>query len=588
MKKIVFTVIGLLSMSLLAYSQIIIVPTDQPTIQDGINAANNGDTVLVIEGTYFENINMMGKEITLASEFIIDEEDSHITNTVIDGSQSSNPDQSSVITLISGESINTTICGFTIKNGGGNFPDPFGQSSGGGIYCVESGVTLSDNNIVDNQLDTENSSYGGGVFCYHSDIVIRNCMLFNNIATRGGGIYSQNSNIGSYNNDFMTNSAIENGGGFYFANNNNSPMDIELIVANNFFVGNDCEETTGGLTIRNDADNGTNVEVAIYGSEIAESNAAQRSGLNLRGNNLFFIVYNSSFSYNLADNYAAGVSLADQCAGEFYNCIFHSNQADLLGSGYNSGGVSLWNGAEAEFQNCVFADNTASFGSGLTVGGGGVGMAVNSIFWNNSTDQIALTSWDTQGGTLDILYCDIEGGTEGINLSPESVLNTGAGNINSDPIFAGFGEDPYSILDGSPCIDVGTTDTNGLELPSFDIIFNVRIWDGNGDGTAVIDMGAYEYNSEPVGYFNKITDRNLLVSAYPNPASLEITFSVHNSNDLIIKLEILDINGRVIKSEKNSLQKSKITTNVSGMKSGVYFGRLITGTSTYITKFVVE
>src|SRR5258708_28288076 len=43
------------------------VPADQPTIQAGINVAKNGDTVLVSPGTYYENINFLGKRITVKS-----------------------------------------------------------------------------------------------------------------------------------------------------------------------------------------------------------------------------------------------------------------------------------------------------------------------------------------------------------------------------------------------------------------------------------------------------------------------------------------------------------------------------------------
>ena len=56
----------------------ITVPTNYPTIQSAINAANNGDTVLVSPGTYVENINFNGKAITVTSS-------SGPVTTIIDG-----------------------------------------------------------------------------------------------------------------------------------------------------------------------------------------------------------------------------------------------------------------------------------------------------------------------------------------------------------------------------------------------------------------------------------------------------------------------------------------------------------------------
>ena len=67
------------------YATIINVPEDQPTIQAGINAATNGDTVLVQPGTYVENLYYSVRNIVLGSLFLTTQDTSYISQTVIDG-----------------------------------------------------------------------------------------------------------------------------------------------------------------------------------------------------------------------------------------------------------------------------------------------------------------------------------------------------------------------------------------------------------------------------------------------------------------------------------------------------------------------
>jgi hypothetical protein len=86
MKKISALLLILACMIPPAHADVINVPADKSTIQAGIDSASTGDTVLVEEDTYFENINFKGKAITVASRFILDGDTTHIYKTIIDGS----------------------------------------------------------------------------------------------------------------------------------------------------------------------------------------------------------------------------------------------------------------------------------------------------------------------------------------------------------------------------------------------------------------------------------------------------------------------------------------------------------------------
>ncbi len=115
-----------------SYAKIIHIPADQPTIQAGINAAENGDTVLVAPGTYTENINFSGKAITVKSS-------GGAKATIIDGGQAG-----SVVTFDSGEGLTSVLHGFTIQNG--NAAD-----FGGGVYIDSASPTVVANIVSGNR-----------------------------------------------------------------------------------------------------------------------------------------------------------------------------------------------------------------------------------------------------------------------------------------------------------------------------------------------------------------------------------------------------------------------------------------------------
>ena len=116
MKAMIIAIIFILASE--AYAMIINIPADYPTIQQGIDASNNGDTVLVQPGTYYENINFNGHNIVLGSLFLTTGDTSYIEQTVIDGNAAG-----SVITLNTDEDSTTALTGFTITNG-----NPWGKN----------------------------------------------------------------------------------------------------------------------------------------------------------------------------------------------------------------------------------------------------------------------------------------------------------------------------------------------------------------------------------------------------------------------------------------------------------------------------
>ena len=138
MKKIIITITFFVVVIHLPASAVIInIPDDYATIQAGIDASNDNDTVLVANGQYYERINFYGKSILVTSEFILDDDTLHIQNTVIDADtlRVGVADTGSVVCFANAEDSLSIINGFTITNGIGTIIR-YSSRFGGGVVCI--------------------------------------------------------------------------------------------------------------------------------------------------------------------------------------------------------------------------------------------------------------------------------------------------------------------------------------------------------------------------------------------------------------------------------------------------------------------
>ena len=210
------------------------VPADYRTIMAGIEAAEDGDTVLVARGNYRENINFGGKQITVASNYLLTLESDDIYQTILFG------DESSVVRFDHNEGEDSRLIGFTLTGGTGT-PDLDNVLGGGGVHCLRASPTLA--HLI---ITACTARYGAGIFLQHSSAIVSDCVIIDNESDRGGGaIYcSRETSRPSFTRVLMVNSNSHEGGdivGLY--------QGAEVTFTNCTFIGTEAQGQ-GGLGFR--------------------------------------------------------------------------------------------------------------------------------------------------------------------------------------------------------------------------------------------------------------------------------------------------------------------------------------------------
>jgi hypothetical protein len=526
-------------------AQIIHIPGDYPIIQQGIDAADDGDTVLVQQGIYNEHLNII-KSITLASLYILTQDTSFISQTVLTGNQTDG-----VIAIENTlDSVVCQIIGVTVRDGVEDGGD------GGGIYIgPNAAVIISNVHITDNLAER-----GGGLFCDGSSTVeINNCKINNNVGLYfhppvahglGGGIFCEENTILNVDESEINNNySLGEGPGIYFSGG--------LLTMKNVEFSNDSCDTGGGAVIYCDLSSLLFENILIshnsYTGIFIDKSTAE--------------IYNSTIS----NNYYSGIISWES---DILLC-------NTLIAGHNSNGSAgiFMEDSDVTLNNVTLTENGSPSSEGIYNRSRYKSSTItlhNTICYGNEYKNIVLVSAAMQyNAGLTTSYSNIEGGESGV--AGTGIINWLAGNVDADPLFEGIGDHPFQLSAGSLCIDAGNPDTTGLNLPYWDLMGNYRLWDGDEDGDTVVDMGAYEFGSIGVGVEQSpVVSRQPSVTVYPNPTSGVSSFRFQVSCFEHVTIIILDLQGQEVATVVDHMLpagEQVIRFDASHLPTGVYIYR---------------
>jgi predicted outer membrane repeat protein len=429
--------------------------------------------------------------------------------------------------------VNVTVTGLTLRNGGGQFEGgavhvPVGNLTlnavvatgnvavnGGAINAGNGTVTIRNSRLTNNSAHGGN---GGAIHLGNGRLLLDHSTVGSNSAAGGGGIFADGGTVTLSGSKVTFNTSLAAGGGIasrgglvsltgssvrgnLAGGDGGGISAVSVTLAGSSVTGNRSTDDGGGIGAQ---------AVTLVGSTV-DGNAAEDTGGGIACTTATLTA--STVSNNTSRSDGGGISA--QGTVTLVRSTVSGNAADGGGGGISADTVNL--------TSATVSGNVAGLGPAATVGGGGVlathGTIRNSTIVENRTfadfgggvcspasaDPIRVQNtiiaqnfvrsleddvFGTFAGEGNNLVGVIDGNSQGFTPATDLV------GTDDDPLdphlgalaFNGGPTKTHALLAGSPAIDHGST----LGAPAVDQRGFRRIKDGNGDGRAVIDIGAVE------------------------------------------------------------------------------------------------
>ncbi len=447
-------------------------------LQDGLDDSDYGDDIWVAEGTYYptsdyglgigdrgrhfrivNGVAIFGGFPTGGSDF--PGRNIELYETILSGDLLANDNPTTLVEDLHDDPTRADNCYHVFYHPDGLGLDPNAILNG---FTITAGYADGPGNHFS----------GGGMYNWDSSSTITNCIFTGNSASgSGGGMYNWEDSSPTVTGCFFSGNSAGHGGGMI--NRSSS-----LTVTNCAFNGNSAFGHGGGM-------HNYDSSPTVTGCTFTNNSAGTGGGM---------------------WNYSSSPTVT--------GCTFTGNSAA------SGGGMFNYNSSNPTVTNCTFTGNSAdNYGGGMCNQEDSSSTVTNSILWGNTSasggNEIALAAL-TYSSTIDIDYCDVQGGLAGIyDDGTGNTINWGAGNIDADPLFVDPNNGDYHLKSQSwrwdttanewtwdevtsRCIDAGNPGALlGNEPMTLDVDplnrwgENIRINMGAFGGTAQASMPPYDW-----------------------------------------------------------------------------------------------